>query len=79
MGLPAVAAIVVLGAVTIAAGWLIEHAGGGAVDAFDLRVANDLVARRTPTIDGLTGFGAQLAGPIPVTARGSWPSSWPPW
>ena len=66
IGVPVVAGIVVLTALATGVGLLIEREPAAGIGAFDHRTAEELVGRRTATIDALTGIGAHVTGTVAV-------------
>jgi undecaprenyl-diphosphatase len=68
VGIPATLAIVGLVALGTAAGWVVVHGFGGAVDRFDHRVARALADGRTPLQTSITGAAVVLANTPTVLA-----------
>ena len=66
VGIPVAVGIVALTALTAGVGLLIEREPAAGIGAFDVRLAEDLVGHRTPTIDALTGLAAHLTGTVTV-------------
>lgn len=66
VGVPAVIAFVILTALSIAVGFLVTRGFGGAVVAFDERLAERLASARTPGLTALTGAATILADSVNV-------------
>ncbi|HEX2576600.1 MAG TPA: hypothetical protein VHK88_09655, partial [Aquihabitans sp.] len=67
VGVPVLAAIALLTAVSTLVGWLVVDGGGGALDRIDVRAAEDLAASRTSTLDAVTSAIDALASTATVS------------